>query len=512
MSNYPLRNRNGTMAIGPADDKENNATSNLANLVSNLKDGAAAGVKEVAKLKGKPAAKVKQAVAEEPTAGSKRESRKPLGAKDNVPNLHSTKDNANSKITKPKESKPLTKRVSKNVPTTIEEEITVTTQAPEGQEPIRKSRFAKNPDAAKVDAVKAAMIEAHSAKITTTTKSVEFVVVAPSTVAVSSNATEEESTAKSTRLETPPPHVPDDTNAEPESQHEWDNLDADDAHDPVMVSEYVVEIFEYMRRLEIRTLAEPNYMDHQHEITWQMRSILVDWIVDVHSKFRLLPETLYLTVNLIDRFLSARVVSLSKLQLVGIAALFIAAKYEEIVAPSIENLLYMAENGYSPDEVVRAERYVLGALEFSIQYQSPMSFLRRGSKADNYDIQTRTLAKYLMEISIIDHRFLVCPPSEVAAAGLYLARRMLERGEWDANLIHYSGYTDAQLAPCANLMLDFLSHPTAHDAVYRKYSGKKFMRASAYVRDWMEKNPGAQVVAGSLAAQTPGHNSDVTTP
>lgn len=170
-------------------------------------------------------------------------------------------------------------------------------------------------------------------------------------------------------------------------------------------------------------------MSLQTDLAWKMRSILADWLIEVHTKFRLTAETLYLTMNIIDRLLSARVVSVPKLQLVGVTAMFIAAKYEEICAPSIQNYLYVAD-GYSDDEIIAAERYILQVLEFGLQYPSPMSFLRRCSKADNYDSQTRTLAKYLMEISLIDHQFLKIAPSLIAAAGLYLARRMLVRGKW----------------------------------------------------------------------------------
>ena len=141
-----------------------------------------------------------------------------------------------------------------------------------------------------------------------------------------------------------------------------------------------------------------------------MRGILMDWLLEVHNKFRLLPETLYLCVNIIDRFLSARPVSLAKLQLVGITCMFIAAKYEEVVAPTVQNFLYMADGGYTEEEILKAERYVLQVLDFSLQYPSPFNFLRRVSKADGYDIQSRTLAKYLMEISLVDHTFLPFPP------------------------------------------------------------------------------------------------------
>jgi G2/mitotic-specific cyclin 1/2 len=211
---------------------------------------------------------------------------------------------------------------------------------------------------------------------------------------------------------------------------EWDDLDADDFGDPSMVSEYVVEIFEYMKKLELETMPDSNYIDDQKDLQWGMRSILVDWLIEVHHKFHLLPETLYLTVNIIDRFLSLRAVSLIKLQLVGVAAMFIASKYEEILTPSLSNFIYMADGGYTEEEVLKAERYILQVLDFSLQYPSPMSFLRRVSKAENYDHQTRTLAKYLMEVSLIDHRFLDKTPSLIAASGLYLARQMLDRGDW----------------------------------------------------------------------------------
>lgn len=154
----------------------------------------------------------------------------------------------------------------------------------------------------------------------------------------------------SLRTETPPVLV--------EAVPEWDDLDADDAEDPLMVSEYVVEIFNYLREQELSTLPTPDYMVRQKDLHWKMRGILIDWLVEVHQKFRLLPETLFLAVNIIDRFLSLRVCSLPKLQLVGITALFIASKYEEVMCPSIQNFIYMADGGYSDDEILQAEQYV----------------------------------------------------------------------------------------------------------------------------------------------------------
>lgn len=173
-----------------------------------------------------------------------------------------------------------------------------------------------------------------------------------------------------------------------------------------------------------------DYMSMQPELQWKMRGILVDWLIEVHGKFRLLPETLFLAVNLVDRFLSARTISLVKLQLVGTTALFVASKYEEVICPSVQNFLYMADGGYGDEEILGAERYLLQTLEFNLSYPNPIHFLRRISKADNYDIQTRTVAKYFMEISCVDHKMLHLKPSLIAAGAAWLARLVLDRGEW----------------------------------------------------------------------------------
>lgn len=147
-------------------------------------------------------------------------------------------------------------------------------------------------------------------------------------------------------------------------------------------------------------------------------------------RFRLLPETLFLAVNIIDRFLSSRVVSLAKLQLVGITCMFIAAKVEEIVAPSAQNFLYCADSSYTEGEILQAEKYILKTLEWSMNFPSPIHFLRRVSKADDYNVQVRTVAKYLMEISCVEWRLLSAPPSVLAASSIWLARLILGKEEW----------------------------------------------------------------------------------
>ncbi|KAJ8131133.1 hypothetical protein O1611_g2494 [Lasiodiplodia mahajangana] len=258
----------------------------------------------------------------------------------------------------------------------------------------------------------------------------------------------------------------------------------EDAWDVSMVAEYGDDIFSYMKEQEMNLLPNPHYMDNQGEIQWSMRSVLMDWVVQVHTRFGLLPETLFLTVNYIDRFLSHKIVSLGKLQLVGATAIFIAAKYEEINCPSVQEIVYMVDGGYTVEEILKAERFMLSMLDFELGWPGPMSFLRRISKADDYDLETRTLAKYFLEVVIMDERFVASPPSYIAAGAHCLSRLLLRKGEWTPSHVHYSGYTYHQLKPLVTVLLDCCRHARKHHgAVFEKYSDKRYRQASTYVEE-----------------------------
>ncbi|KAK4504862.1 hypothetical protein PRZ48_002825 [Zasmidium cellare] len=260
----------------------------------------------------------------------------------------------------------------------------------------------------------------------------------------------------------------------------------DEQWDTSMVAEYGDDIFEYMRDMETRMSPNPYYMEQQTEIQWSMRGVLMDWVVQVHQRFNLLPETLFLTINYIDRFLSCKIVSLGKLQLVGATAIFVAAKYEEVNCPTIQEIIYMVDNGYTADELLKAERFMLSMLQFELGWPGPMSFLRRISKADDYDLETRTLAKYFLEVTIMDERFVGCKPSFLAAGAHCMARLMLQKGDWTTAHVYYSNYTFRQLHRLLGAIYECcLDAQTHHSAVFDKYTDKRYKRASTFVRGEM---------------------------
>ncbi|KIJ12814.1 hypothetical protein PAXINDRAFT_82239 [Paxillus involutus ATCC 200175] len=262
-----------------------------------------------------------------------------------------------------------------------------------------------------------------------------------------------------------------------------------DLFDTTMVSEYSDEIFKYMTELEEDVMPNPDYMDGQNEVTWAMRQTLVDWLLQVHLRWHMLPETLWIAINIVDRFLTRRVVSLVKLQLVGVTAMFIAAKYEEILAPSVDEFVFMTESGYTKEEILKGERIVLQTLDFKVsQYCSPYSWMRKISKADDYDIQTRTLGKFLAEVTLLDYRFLRCKPSLIAAVAMYSARKMLG-GDWNESFVYQSGFVAEHLETghqwiCEKLLEDNF----AQQYVCQKYAHKKFLKASLFAIEWARNN------------------------
>lgn len=220
-----------------------------------------------------------------------------------------------------------------------------------------------------------------------------------------------------------------------------------------------------------------NYMQNQSEINEKMRYILIDWLVEVHLKFKLLPETMGLAVNLVDRFLSRHSIGRDNLQLVGITCMFLAAKYEEIYPPECNDFVYISASAYTREQILAMEGTVLNAVEFNLTVPTSLHFLRRFSKAAGSDYPTHTLCKYFLELALVDMRMNQYYPSATAAAAVYLAR-IITNGtpEWNSTLEHYTQYDEASIYPIAQDLLRIVrdAQNSHHQAVVRKYQTRKF--------------------------------------
>ncbi|XP_010013140.1 PREDICTED: G2/mitotic-specific cyclin-B1-like [Nestor notabilis] len=178
-----------------------------------------------------------------------------------------------------------------------------------------------------------------------------------------------------------------------------------------------------------------------------MRAILIDWLVQVQMKFRLLQDTLYLSVAIIDCFLQGNAVSKEMLQLVGVTAMLIASKYEEMHPPRVADFVYITGGTYTNSQICEMEIKILQALDFHLSRPLASQFLRMASEVAEVDMKQHVLAKYLMELSIVDYDMVHFPPSKTAAAASCLSLKLLNGREWTRTLQRYTSYTENDLLP-----------------------------------------------------------------
>ncbi|KAL4386051.1 hypothetical protein GQ457_09G007640 [Hibiscus cannabinus] len=202
-----------------------------------------------------------------------------------------------------------------------------------------------------------------------------------------------------------------------------------DKKDPQLCSLYAPEIYNNLRVAELVRRPNPNFMETiQQDITQSMRAILVDWLVEVSEEYKLVPDTLYLTVYLID------------------------CKYEEICAPHVEEFCFITDNTYVREEVLNMESQVLKCFGFQLFAPTAKTFLRRFLRAAQASYTTPSLeleflANYLAELTLIDYSFLNFAPSMVAASAVFLARWTLDQSchPWNPTLEHYTAYDASDL-------------------------------------------------------------------
>ncbi|XP_061352633.1 cyclin-A1-4-like [Gastrolobium bilobum] len=253
--------------------------------------------------------------------------------------------------------------------------------------------------------------------------------------------------------------------------------------DPQSCALFAHEIYECLRKSEEIKRPSMDYMERiQKDLYPIMRAILIDWLVEVAEEYRLLPDTLFLTVNYIDRYLSGNAMHRQRLQLLGVACMLIAAKYEEICAPKVEEFCYITDNTYSKEQVFQMESAVLNFLKFEITAPTARCFLRRfiivaKRTCEVPLMQLEYLADYLAELSLIEYGMLKYSPSLIAASATFLAIYILlpRKKPWNSTLRHYTGYQASELCECVK-GLHLLCCDGCHDlpAIREKYSQHKF--------------------------------------
>ncbi|GMI70556.1 CYCLIN B2;4 [Hibiscus trionum] len=255
------------------------------------------------------------------------------------------------------------------------------------------------------------------------------------------------------------------------------DIDCSDSNDPLAVVEYVDGIYAHYKETEVSSCVSPNYMDRQFDINEKMRAILIDWLIEVHYKFELMEETLFLTINLIDRFLERCTVIRKKLQLVGMTAMLLACKYEEVSVPIVEDFVLISDKAYTRKDVLDMEKLMVNTLQFNMSVPTPYVFMRRFLKAAQSEKKLEFLSFFLIELCMVEYETLKFQPSLLAAAAIYTAQCSLWRLKtWTKTSEWHTKYTEDQLLECSKLMVTY--HQKAGTGklkgVHRKYSSYKF--------------------------------------
>lgn len=238
-------------------------------------------------------------------------------------------------------------------------------------------------------------------------------------------------------------------------------------------TEYDLEIYNYMRSVENENLPQPSLFENQSNITPKMRSTLIDWIVEVHKKQNMHTDTLFYIVAYIDRYLMERDLDKSKFQLLGSAAILLAAKTEEIYPPKCEKLVHYAGDSFTVIGLQRMEINLLNTLEFSTTPILSSQFLRRFLILVNSDMILNRFAHYVNESILLDSEFIGISPSKTAAAILYYSMVITNNSTlWTKDLERQLCYTKSELSPVANMIHLSLQATAAsrYQAIRKKYA------------------------------------------
>lgn len=240
------------------------------------------------------------------------------------------------------------------------------------------------------------------------------------------------------------------------------------------VAEYVDEIYQHYWVTEAHKQPLKNYMEIQTEITPQMRGILINWLIEVHLKFDLMQETLYLMVTLLDCYLSVVSIKKNEMQLVGLTALLLASKYEDFWHPKVMELISISAEVYTRDQMLGMETTILKKLNFRLNLPTPYVFMLRFLRAAQAGKKFENLAFFLIELCLVEYDALHFKPSLLCASAIYVARCTLHlTPPWTPLLCKHSHYEEFQIRDCAEMILRF--HQAARTAVlkvtYDKYTG-----------------------------------------
>ena len=255
---------------------------------------------------------------------------------------------------------------------------------------------------------------------------------------------------------------------------------------PQKVEEYLEDIYSHLKSIDNINLPMKDYMKIvQKDINEKMRTKLLDWLINVHSSFKLLPETLFLTINIIDKYLSKISIKRKYLQLLGITSMFIASKYEDIYPPEIKDFIFMTNNSYSKEELIKLESDILDKIEFNLTFPTTLRFLEIFKEFLNLKEIDYFRCRYFIEIALFDYKCCHFSTRLIAASSIILNQKInisKNKKYIDNNLLKTIEYDLEQLTPCLlcliNAINQMMNPNNKYSSIRRKFEKEEFYKVS----------------------------------
>lgn len=189
--------------------------------------------------------------------------------------------------------------------------------------------------------------------------------------------------------------------------------------------EYINDIWEsFIEKEKYNNYSFDNIITIQNDIKEQMRCILIDWIISLQNKFFRKSNTLFLTINLIDRYLSQKSILRSKFQLLGVTSLFIAFKYEEIYMKNINDFVELTARAFDKSEILEMEKTIVDLVEFNLDLPLSNDFFDLLSTVYKFDKKEYLFGCFLLEAYLLDINCCKYKQSQIALATCLIILRL----------------------------------------------------------------------------------------
>ncbi|KAH0454298.1 hypothetical protein IEQ34_016222 [Dendrobium chrysotoxum] len=256
--------------------------------------------------------------------------------------------------------------------------------------------------------------------------------------------------------------------------YDIDSCDVD--NDQFALAEYVEDLYKFYKTAE-KSSQINDYMNSQVQLDAEMRANVSYWLIQVHEEYQLMPETLYLTLQIMDRYLSIQTVKRRRLQFVGISSMLIACKYvEKRGSPKVHELVSVSRMTYNTSYILKMEKRILTKLDWSLTVPTMYVFLVRFIKAAHGDKQMEQMTFFFSELALMHYSMIIYKPSMVAASAVYAARCTLRiLPYWTKTLEYHTGFKSYQLINCTTELLNFQTSEAAEKRMKsKKYSELHF--------------------------------------